>query len=136
MCQHCATPQGRVVTSQTWSEPQWNLFSSIRKTDQYYINNLQAHWMLRTKLNSFRRVFIFFLKFYLFIHDRYRERERQRERSRLHAGSPTRDSILSLQDHALGGRQVPNHWATQVSLGECLTASFSFYSIWITDDYM
>ena len=42
--------------------------------------------------------------------DRERERERERERgtdtgkgrSRLHAGSPTRDLILSLQDQALG----------------------------------
>ena len=45
-----------------------------------------------------------------------REREREREigrdtgggRSRLHAGSPMRDSIPGLQDHALGQRQVPN----------------------------
>ena len=33
---------------------------------------------------------------------RHRQRERQRERSRLHAGSPMWDSILGLQDHALG----------------------------------
>ena len=42
--------------------------------------------------------------------DTERERERGRDtgrgRSRLHAGSPTWDSILGLQDHALDGRQV------------------------------
>ena len=43
-----------------------------------------------------------------------REREREAEdtgrgRSRLHAGSPTWDSIPGLQDCALGQRQVLNH---------------------------
>ena len=40
------------------------------------------------------------------------ERERDRDtgggKSRIHAGSPTQDSIWGLQDHALGGRQVLN----------------------------
>ena len=48
--------------------------------------------------------------------DRERETERERERgrdtgrgrSRLHAGSPMWDSILGLQDHALGQRQELN----------------------------
>ena len=57
--------------------------------------------------------FIIFLKIYLFIYDRHRERERGRDtgggRSRLHAGSLTRDSILGLQDRALGQRQARNH---------------------------
>ena len=48
----------------------------------------------------------FFLRFYLLIHERHRETERGRDtgrgRSRLHAGSLTWDSILGLQDHALG----------------------------------
>ncbi|XP_072694746.1 GTP cyclohydrolase 1 isoform X2 [Canis lupus baileyi] len=43
---------------------------------------------------------------------RHRERERgrdtSRERSRLHAGSPTWDSIPGLQGHALGQRQALN----------------------------
>ena len=54
-------------------------------------------------------VFVFvFLRFYLSIHERQREgggergRDTGRERSRLHAESPTWDSILGLQDHALG----------------------------------
>ena len=62
---------------------------------------------------------VFFLKiFYLFIHERHRERARDtgRGRSRLYSGSPMWDSILGLQDHALGRKQALNHWATQVSL--------------------
>ena len=39
--------------------------------------------------------------------------ERGREISRLQAGSPTWDSIPSLQDRALGQRQAPNRCATQ-----------------------
>ena len=52
---------------------------------------------------------------YLFMTDAERERERERSRdtgrgrSRLHAGSLTWDSILGLQDHALGQRQALNH---------------------------
>ena len=43
---------------------------------------------------------MFFLRFYLFIHERHKKRERERGRdtgrgrSRLHAGSPTWDLIL------------------------------------------
>ena len=48
--------------------------------------------------------------------EKERERERERERgrdtgrgrSRLHAGSPMRDSIPGLQDHALSRRQMLN----------------------------
>ena len=51
--------------------------------------------------------FFFFLRFYLFIQERQRERGRDtgRGRSRLHAGSPTRDSIPGLQDQAPGWRR-------------------------------
>ena len=42
-------------------------------------------------------------------------RDTGRGRSRLHAGSPTWDSIPGLQDHALGQRQAPNRCATQGS---------------------
>ena len=64
----------------------------------------------------------FFKKIYLFIYDRERKREREAEtqeeggRSRLHARSPTWDSIPGLQDRAPGQRQAPNHRATQGSL--------------------
>ena len=40
--------------------------------------------------------------------ERERGRDTGRGRSRLHAGSPTWDSIPGLQDHALGQRQVLN----------------------------
>ena len=50
---------------------------------------------------------------YSFMRDTERERERGRdvgrERSRLHVESPMWDSILGLQDHALGQRQALNH---------------------------
>ena len=49
-----------------------------------------------------------------------RDTERGRDtgggRSRLHAGSLMWDSILWLQDHALGRRPTLNRWATQGSL--------------------
>ena len=53
---------------------------------------------------SFYFFIFYFLRSYLFIHERQRERSRDtgRQRSRLHAGSPMWDSILGLQDHALG----------------------------------
>ena len=62
----------------------------------------------------------YFLKiFHLFIHERHTERERGRdigrERSRLHAGSLMWDSILGLQDYALGQRQMLNCWVIQGS---------------------
>ena len=65
---------------------------------------LHAFWSL---------AYFLFLKIDLFIYDRHRrERERGRDtgggRSRLHAESPTRDSIPELQDCALGQRQVLN----------------------------
>ena len=53
---------------------------------------------------NFNIVKFFFKDFiYLFMRDTQREKSRDtgRGRSRLHAGSPTRDSIPGLQDHAL-----------------------------------
>ena len=45
------------------------------------------------------------------------ERERGRDtgggRNRLHAGSPTWDSIPGPQDHALGQRQALNRWTAE-----------------------
>ena len=77
-------------------------------------------------------LFFFFLRFiYLFIHERERERERGRDtgrgRSRLHAESPMWDSILGLQDGALGQRQAPNCWATQGSPAKVLWWGSSFW---------
>ena len=53
----------------------------------------------------------FFLRFYLFIHERPREKSRDtgRGRSRLHAGSPMWDSIPGPHDHDLSHRQMLNH---------------------------
>ena len=48
--------------------------------------------------------------------ERERGRDTGRGRSRLHAGSPTLNSIPGLQDHTLGWRQTLNCWATQASL--------------------
>ena len=55
---------------------------------------------------------IYFLKNILLIYALETQREGGRDtgrgRSRLHAGSPMRDSIPGLQDHALGVRQMLN----------------------------
>ena len=60
-----------------------------------------------------------FFNFYLFMIVTERERERQRHRQREKqapcTGSPTWDSIPSLQDGALGQRQALNRCATQGS---------------------
>ena len=47
--------------------------------------------------------------------ERERQRHKQREKQAPCTGSPTWDSILGLQDRALGERQVPNCCATQGS---------------------
>ena len=63
---------------------------------------------------------LFFKNFYLFMIVTQRKRERQRHRQREKqapcTGSPTWDSILGLQDRALGQRQALNRCATQGSL--------------------
>ena len=76
-----------------------------------------------------KNFFFFFLDFiYLFM----RDSERGRGRSRLHAGSPMRDLIPGLQDHALSQRQTLNHWATQVPLTDLifdiLNLNYYFYT--------
>ena len=48
--------------------------------------------------------------------ERERQRHRQREKQAPCTGSPTWNSILGLQDCALGQRQAPNRCATQGSL--------------------
>ena len=48
--------------------------------------------------------------------ERERGRHRQREKQAPSTGNPTWDSILGLQDRALGQRQAPNRCATQGSL--------------------
>ena len=67
----------------------------------------------------------YFIFLFFFIYDSHRERERERERERQRhrqrekqapcTGSRTWDSILGLQDRALGQRQALNRCATQGS---------------------
>ena len=66
----------------------------------------------------FLLISFFFLIFYLFIHERYRERGRDtgRGRIRLPEGSPMWDSIPGLWDHDLSQGQTLNCSATQASL--------------------
>ena len=47
--------------------------------------------------------------------ERERQRHRQREKQAPCTWIPMWNSILGLQDHALGQRQAPNHCATQGS---------------------
>ena len=54
------------------------------------------------------RVFVF-LRFYLFMRHTERDAETQAEGEADPMGGPMWDSILGLQDHALGGRQALNH---------------------------
>ena len=68
----------------------------------------QKLWVNR-KIGTNRKWHFFFIRFYLFIHERQRERGRDtggRGRSRLHDGSPMQDPILGPQDDALDGRQA------------------------------
>ena len=69
-----------------------------------------------TQWDSFLILLSSFFKIYLFIPERHRERDRDlgQGRSRLHAGSPTWDSIPGPRGHTLS--QGLNHWATQESL--------------------
>ena len=67
---------------------------------------------------TFLNYFFFFFLF-MIVTERERGRDTGRGRSRLHAGSPTWDSIPGLQDRALGQRQAPNRCATQGSLFVC-----------------
>ena len=74
-------------------------------------------------LISFYKHF-FFLRFYLFIHERHRERQGHRQREKqAPRRDPTRDSIPGPQGHALGRRQMLNRGATR--------ASVSFFIIFI-----
>ena len=80
--------------------------SRLRET---HIN--QTHEKLVCELEGEIIVYFYFLKDFIYLIMRAREREAEtgRERSRLHAGSPMWDSILGLQDEALGRRQALYH---------------------------
>ena len=58
----------------------------------------------------------FFLRFYLFIHEKDIGRDTGRERSRLPKGSLIQDSIPRPRDHDLSQKQMLNCWASQMPL--------------------
>ena len=60
---------------------------------------------------------LFFKILFIYSWETLRERGRDigRGRRKLTSRSPMQDLIPALQDHALGRRQVPNLWATQMS---------------------
>ena len=61
-------------------------------------------------------IYIFYL--FMIVRERERQRHRQREKQAPCTGSPMWDSILGLQDRALGQRQALNRCATQGSRNE------------------
>ena len=81
---------------------------------------------LQRQENNFFFIFFFFYFFFLNVYlfmivterERERQRHRQREKQAPCTGSPMWDSILGLQDRALGQRQARNRCATQGSLHE------------------
>ena len=79
---------------------------------------------------------LFFLRFYLFIHDRERERGRDtgRGRSRLHAGSlhGTRSWITRIRPWAQGGAKPLSCWGCP-ALYNFLFFFFKIYFIFIYD---
>ena len=72
-------------------------------------------WEFPQEVKTLRNIFLFFLRFYLFMRDTERGRDTGRGRSRLPVGSLMWDLIPGPQDHDLSRRQMLNHWATQVS---------------------
>ena len=109
------------------------VLSNYRGRQKVWESGWGSHYVVEAVLNNddlvqfvflvFRFIYIYvflfiYFKIYLFLIDIERERGRDTGggRSRLHAGSPMWDSTPGLQDHALGQRQVLNHWATQGSL--------------------
>ena len=83
-------------------------------------SNLLSSWAPHLKYISFpclitaiSTLFFFFKILFIYSWEARRKGQRHRRgRSRLHAGSPMWDSILGLQDDALGQRQALNRWAT------------------------
>ena len=74
-------------------------------------NSVGFHHTIQQKLIYKYTFWFFFFKdfIYLFMRERERGGDTGRGRSRLHAGSPTWDSIPGLQDHALEPTAALNH---------------------------
>ena len=62
-------------------------------------------WKSGDKKRSTKDIILTFFFFWIYLFMRDTERDAGRGRSRLHAGSPTWDSIQGLQDHALDWRR-------------------------------
>ena len=98
-----------------WTGLEWipRIFiPSLAWADPYFSSLLGSAWI--------SLLFSFFLKIYLFIHERHRLRERERQRHRQREKqAPRREPDVGPDpgswDHDLSWRQVPNHWATQAS---------------------
>ena len=102
----------------------WQLVCSLLKSR----SKIKVHTLHLIDLH------LFFLRFYLFIHERHRKRGRGRRSRR----SPMWDSIPGIRDQALSQRQMLNHWATQAFLIDLhlkylLTYKFSpfFFSLFV-----
>ena len=68
-------------------------------------------------------VVLFFLRFYLFIHERQRERERERQRHRQREKqAPCREPDVGLDPESPGSypglKAAPNRWAIRAALEE------------------
>ena len=96
---------------------EWNLSPKCALSNaknQHIKESIHGNWkviqVLPCLISYSSAISNIFKRFYLFIHERHRKKERGKDtgrgRSRLHAGRLTWDSILGLQDHALGRRQV------------------------------
>ena len=88
----------------------WSQYTS------FFFFKILFYYYFLTIMFSLRFIYLFVC---LFMREREAEKQEKGEaergrdtgggRSRLHARSPTWDSILGLQDRALGQRQAPNH---------------------------
>ena len=96
----------------------YKLRRKIKQQEYEYLEMRRVEILNKVASESLTQSRIFFLKIYLFIHERHRERGRDigRGRNRLLEGSPVWDSILVLWDHTLSWRQTLNCWSTQVLL--------------------
>ena len=92
--------------------------SSLQVVALDWISEIQTFPQNRYQISSqeLSLVFVFFLRFCLFIHERHERERGQRHRQREKQAPSMWDSIPGLQDHDLSQRQTLNHWATQVFL--------------------
>ena len=82
------------------------LWAEFKSAPKIFCSKVSSYLRLFLLIEDVIISFFFFLRFYLFIHERQRKKEAEtgERRSRLHAGILTCDLIPGLQDHALGGK--------------------------------